>query len=95
MPTYSSAVEDTREHQHDVVGPVFLINSHFILLDNQHMQMAGPIHCVVQVKESVFVTASCWSECWTFYIFVTLESIDIMRESVCNCGDNDSPHFEM
>lgn len=82
VPTNSGAVEDAWQHQHDVVGPVFLINSHLVFLDNQHMQMAGTVHRVVQVKESVFVTASCWGERRTFYIFMTLESRGIRRERV-------------
>lgn len=95
MPTNSSAVEDAWEHQHDVVGPVFLINGHFILLDDQHVQMAGTIHGMVQVKESVFVTAGCRGERWTFYILVALESRGMMRRSVCEYNHDHSPPFEM
>ena len=63
-----------------MVGPVFLINRHFILLDNQHVQMAGTIHRVVQVKEPVFVTASRGSERRTLYVFMTLESTGIKKQ---------------
>lgn len=40
---------------------VFLVNRHFILLDNQHVQVAGTIHRVVQVKKSqMLVDGQLW-----------------------------------
>lgn len=69
-----------------MVGPVLLINRHLILLDNQHMQVAGTIHRVVQVKESMLVTASCGGERRALYVFVTLESMGTETSSVCQPG---------
>ena len=91
----TSAVEDAGKDQHDMVGPVFLVNRHFILLDNQHVQVAGTIHRVVQVKESVLVTASCGSERRALYVFVTLESMGTETSSVCQPGHKDCPPSEM
>lgn len=63
--TYSSCIEDGRQNQHDVVRPVLFIDSHFILLDHQDMQVRGSIHCMVQVKQTVLMTPCGWGEDWT------------------------------
>lgn len=78
-----------------MVGPVFLVNRHFILLDNQHVQVAGTVHRVVQVKESVLVTASCGSERRALYVFVTLESMGTETSSVCQPGHENCPPSKM
>lgn len=81
-PTNSSAVEDAWEYKHDVVRPVFLINGHFVLLDHQHMQMVGPIHRMVQIKESMLMAAGRWSEGWALDVFVVLQRSGIAREGM-------------
>lgn len=37
LHTYPSSVEDSGKHQHDVVGPVLLIDGHLVLFDHQDM----------------------------------------------------------
>lgn len=49
MPTNSSTVEDTGEHQHDVVGPVLAVQRHLVFFDHQKMQVADALHGVKEV----------------------------------------------
>lgn len=70
--TDSGPVEDGGQHQHDVVGPVLLIHSHLVLLDHQDVQMRRSVHGVVEVKQTVLVTARGRGENWTLDAVWTL-----------------------
>lgn len=94
-PTHSGAVEGAREHQHDVVGPVLLVNGHLVLLDDQHVQVAGAVHGVEQVEEPVFVPAGRRGEGRAFYVLVTLGRGGERREGVRRHSRDDSPPSEM
>lgn len=59
-----------------MVGPVLLIDGHLVLLDDQHVQVAGAVHGVVQVEEPVLVPAGRRGECRTLYDLPTLQSRD-------------------
>lgn len=89
-PTNSGAVEDAWENKHDVVGPVFLINGHFVLLDHQHVQMVGPIHRMVQIKEAMLMAARRRGEGWALDVFVVLRSSGIARGGMRKCRHKDS-----
>lgn len=39
LVTYSSSVKDGRQHQHDVIGPVLLIDSHLVFFDDQDVKV--------------------------------------------------------
>lgn len=45
-----------------MVGPVLLIDSHLILLDDQDVEVGRPIHGVIQVEQAMLMTTCCWGE---------------------------------
>ncbi len=64
--THSGVVEHGGQHQKDVVGPVFPVERHFMLLDHQNVQVLGPLHGVVDVEQAVLLTARGGCEDGTF-----------------------------
>lgn len=40
-----------------MIGPVFLIDSHLIFLDDQDVKVGGSIHGMIQVEQPVLMTA--------------------------------------
>ena len=54
-PTYASSVEDAGQDQHDVVGPVLLVDGHLVLLDHQDVEVSSAVHGVEQVEQAVLV----------------------------------------
>ena len=51
------SVEGGGQHQHDVVGPVLLVDGHLVLLDDQDVEVRGSVHGVVEVKQAVLMAA--------------------------------------
>lgn len=49
-----------------MVGPVFPVEGHFILLDHQNVQVLGSLHGMVDVEKPVLLAARCGCEDWTF-----------------------------
>lgn len=45
-----------------MVGPVFTVEGHFILLDYKQVKVADAFHGVVEVQEAVLVAPARWSE---------------------------------
>lgn len=56
--TNASIVEHARQDEHDVVGPVFAVQRHFVLLDYEEVKVADAFHGMVEVQEAVFVTST-------------------------------------
>lgn len=77
--TNSGVVEHAWQDKHDVVGPVFSVKWHFILLDYQEVQVADAFHGMVEVQESMFVTSTRWGE------DRTLDCIQILLEHKVFC----------
>lgn len=67
LVTDSSPVEDGGQDQHDVIGPVLLVDSHLVFFDDQDVQVSGSVHGVVEVKQAVLVPTRGGREYGTLY----------------------------
>jgi len=56
--TDASIVEHAWQDKHDVVGPVFTVERHFILLDYKEVKVADAFHGMVEVQEAMFMTSA-------------------------------------
>lgn len=60
--TNASIVEHAWQDKHDMVGPVFTVEWHFILLDHKEVKVADAFHGMVEVQQAMFMTSTRWSE---------------------------------
>lgn len=72
LVTYSSSVVDGGQDQHDVIGPVFLIDSHLVFFDDQDVQVGGAVHGMIQVKQTVLMATRGGCKYWTLNTIMIL-----------------------